>query len=466
MAEGSYDLIVIGAGPGGYVAAIRAAQMGMRVACVEKEFLGGTCLNIGCIPSKALLESSQRYRDARTSLSRHGVKLSGVELDLPAMMNRKGEVVKALTSGVGFLFKKNKVDHLQVSARITSPGTVEVTGAGWSPRTYVAKRILIATGSAPASLPSIPFDSKYILSSTEALSLSEVPKQLLIVGAGYIGLEMGSLWSRLGAEVSVIEFLDRALPGMDREMASLLQKSLEKQGLKFRFNTSAESARIENGKVKVTWNSAGQRGVEEADKVLVAIGRKPMTQGLGLSELGVKTDAKGFIQVDKNYATNVESIYAIGDVIGGLMLAHKAEDEGIAAVERMTGRAGHVNYNVIPAVVYTHPELASVGMTEEEAKARHLTIKVGKFPFIANGRARSLDDTEGLVKIVADAASDRVLGVQILGPHASDLIAEAAMVMEFAGSSEDIARSCHAHPTLAEAFREAALAVEKRAIHI
>jgi dihydrolipoamide dehydrogenase len=466
MAESPYDLIVIGAGPGGYVAAIRAAQLGMRVACVEKEFLGGTCLNIGCIPSKALLESSQRYRDAHTTLARHGVKVGNVELDLAAMMKRKGEVVKALTTGVGFLFKKNKIDHLQGAARIPTPNTVEVIAAGGSPRSYTAKRILIATGSAPTALPSIPFDSKYILSSTEALALPEVPRKLLIVGAGYIGLEMGSVWNRLGSEVMVLEFLDRALPGMDRELAALLQRTLEKQGLKFRFNTSAESAQLDNGKVKITWKSGGESGVEEADRVLVAIGRKPVTDGLGLNELGVKRDAKGFIPVNQDYATNIPGIYAIGDVIGGLMLAHKAEDEGVAAVERMAGQAGHVNYNVIPAVVYTHPELATVGLTEEEAKVRQITVKIGKFPFLANGRARSIDETDGLVKMVADAASDRVLGVQILGPHASDLIAEAMMVMEFGGSSEDIARSCHAHPTLAEAVKEAALAVAGRAIHI
>jgi len=466
MADDSYDLIVIGAGPGGYVAAIRAAQLGMRVACVEKEFLGGTCLNIGCIPSKALLESSERYREVKQSFSRHGIKVAGVELDLPTMMARKSEVVKALTSGVGFLFKKNKVDHLQGVAQITAPGTIEVTAAGGSPRSYSAKRILIATGSAPAALASMPFDGKSILSSTEALSLSEVPKRLLIIGAGYIGLEMGSVWNRLGSEVTVLEFLDRALPGMDREMAALLQKALERQGMKFRFNTAAESAKVENDKIKVTWKSGSESGIEEADRVLVAIGRKPVTNNLGLAELGVKLDAKGFILVNKDYATNIAGIYAIGDVIGGLMLAHKAEDEGIAAVERMAGQAGHVNYKVIPAVVYTHPELATVGLTDEEAKVKQIAIKVGKFPFSANGRARSIDETDGLVKIIAEAATDRVLGVQILGPHASDLIAEAAMVMEFAGSSEDVARTCHAHPTLAEAFREAALSVDKRAIHI
>jgi dihydrolipoamide dehydrogenase len=466
LADAPYDLIVIGAGPGGYVAAIRAAQLGMRVACVEKEFLGGTCLNIGCIPSKALLDASFRYAEAKHGLDRIGIKIGGVQLDLPAMMNHKNLVVKGLTSGVAGLFKKNKVEHVIGAARIKSGSEVEVTASGGGPRTLSAQRILIATGSVPSALPTIPFDGKNILSSTEALSLSEIPKRLLIVGAGYIGVELGSVWSRLGSDVTILEFLDRALPGMDREMAAMLQRTLEKQGIKFRFNTIAESANTENGKVQIAWKSGDQRGVEEADRVLVSIGRKPVTEGLGLKEVRVELDRKGFVKVNEHFATNVPGIFAIGDVIGGLMLAHKAEEEGVAAVERMAGQAGHVNYKTVPSVVYTHPELASVGITEDEAKEKNIAVKVGKFPFLANGRARSMADTEGLVKVIGDAKTDRLLGMQILGPHASDLIAEATVAMEFAASVEDVARSFHAHPTLPEAIKEAALAAEKRAIHI
>ncbi len=433
----------------------------MRVACVEKEFLGGTCLNIGCIPSKALLDASHHYHDAKKGMDRIGVKIGGVQLDLAAMMNHKNLVVKGLTSGVGGLFNKNKVEHIVGAARIKNASTVEVGGKSLS-----AKRILIATGSVPTPLPSIPFDGKMVLSSTEALSLAEVPKKLLVVGAGYIGVELGSVWNRLGSEVLVLEFLDRALPGMDREMAGMLQKTLEKQGIKFKFNTVAESAKVENGKVKIAWKSGEERGTEEADRVLVSIGRKPVTDGLGLKEVGVELDRKGFIKVDGHFATNVPGIYAIGDVIGGLMLAHKAEEEGIAAVETMAGQAGHVNYKAVPSVVYTHPELASVGITEDEAKEKNIAIKVGKFPFLANGRARAMADTEGIVKVIGDAKTDRLLGMQILGPHASDLIAEATVAMEFAASVEDVARAFHAHPTLAEAIKEAALGAEKRAIHI
>jgi len=461
-----FDLIVIGSGPGGYVAAIRAAQLGMRVGCVEREFLGGTCLNIGCIPSKALLDSSHRLYEAQHRLDRHGININQVSVDLNRMMARKTEVVNALTGGVGFLFKKNKVEHLKGHGRITGPGTVEVEDRATSTKTtYKAKNILIATGSVPTPIPTLPFDGKFILSSTEALSLTEAPKRLLVIGAGYIGLELGSVWSRLGSQVSVLEFLDRALPASDAEMALALQKSLEKQGLKFRFKTAAQSVRIENGQAVVTWKSGEETGQETADRVLVAVGRRPMTDNLGLDSVRIAIDKKGFIPVDDHYRTTAPGVWAIGDVIGGLMLAHKAEEEGIAAVEIMAGRAGHVNYSTCPAVVYTHPELASVGMTEAEAAARG-PIRIGKFPLSANGRARAIDDTEGFIKIIADDKTDRILGVHILAGHASEMIEEAVVAMEFASTADDLARSFHGHPTLSEAVKEAALAVGKRAIHI
>ena len=465
MAEGSFDLIIIGAGPGGYVAAIRAAQLGMRVACVEKEYLGGVCLNVGCIPSKALLDSTEKYYEAKTSFSRHGIKVGELSFDLPVMLARKDKVVKALTDGVGTLFRRNKIESIRGAGRLVNPTTVEVKD-NTTTRTITAPRIIIATGSAPIQLPSLPFDAKYIVGSTEALSFTEVPKRLIIVGAGYIGLEIGSVWNRLGSDVLVLEFMDRIIPPMDKEMTSALHRILEKQGLKFKFNTTAQSAKVVDGKVQVTWASGDQTGVEQADRVLVSTGRKPYTDNLGLAEIGVAMDKKGFIAVDKHYATNVPSLFAIGDVIGGAMLAHKAEEEGIACVEMMAGKAGHVNYHAVPGVVYTHPELAQVGYTEDDAKAAGHEIKVGKFPLIANGRARAMDEVEGLVKIIADAKTDRVLGIHILASHASDMIAEAALAVEFAASSEDIARAVHAHPTLPEAMKEAALAVSKRAIHI
>ncbi len=463
MSEHPFDLIVIGAGPGGYVAAIRAAQLGMGVACIDKQYLGGACLNVGCIPSKALLDSSERYFELRRGLDRHGINVGDVSLDLPAMIARKDEVVKSLTTGVGFLFKKNKVEYIQGAARIVSPKSVEVATSDGK-ATIQAQRILIATGSAPIEIPSLPFDGQFILSSTEALDLKEAPQRLIVVGGGYIGVELGSVWNRLGSDVLVLEFLDRALAGMDKELTGQLQRILEKQGLKFRFKTMAESAKIADGKVHLTFASGNDRGTEVVDKVLVAVGRRPFTQGLGLEELGIETDKKGFITVDQHFATNIPGIYAIGDVIGGLMLAHKAEEEAVAAVEMMAGHSGHVNYPACPAVVYTHPELAQVGLTEEDA-ARRGPVKVGKFPMIANGRAKGMAETEGLVKIIADAQTDRILGVHILAAHASDMIAEATIAMEFAASAEDLARSFHAHPTLPEAVKEAALAVERRAIH-
>ena len=465
MAEANFDLIVIGAGPGGYIAAIRAAQLGFRTACVEREFLGGTCLNIGCIPSKALLDSSERYYDISHSLAKHGIKVDGASLDLPVMMKRKEEVVKGLVGGVGYLFKKHKIEHLKGSGRILSPGSVEVSGPGSAPAIHKTQRILIATSSAPIQLPALPFDEKYIVSSTGGLAFGEVPRKLLVVGAGYIGVELGSVWSRLGSDVLILEFLDRALPGMDKEMAGQLQKLLEKQGLKFKFNTVAQSAKVEKGHVSVMWKSGEQTGTEVVDKVLVAVGRRPVSDHLGLREIGVVIDSKGFVKVNERFETNVNGIYAIGDVIGGLMLAHKAEEEGVAAVEIMAGKGGHVNYAACPAVVYTHPELAQVGLTEEDA-AKRGPIKVGRFPFMANGRAKGMGETDGLVKVIADAGSDRILGVHILGAHASDVIAEATLAMEFAASSEDIARSFHAHPTMPEALKEAALAVEKRTLNI
>jgi dihydrolipoamide dehydrogenase len=464
--DGDFDLVVIGSGPGGYIAAIRAAQLGMRVACVEKDIaLGGTCLNVGCIPSKALLDSSERYYQAKHDLAAHGVKVGNVELDLPTMLSRKDRVVKVLTQGVAGLFKKHKIERVTGSGRIASPTTVEVTN-GEAKRTLTTKRILIATGSAPIELPGLPFDGEHIISSTEALSLTTVPQRLLVVGAGAIGLEMGSVWARLGSQVLVVEFLDRIVPGMDRKMGEQLQKSLEKQGIKFRLQTTAKGATVSDGKVRVSLDSQGKTSDDTFDVVLVAVGRRPYTEGLGANEAGVLIDARGRIPVDAHFQTNVAGIFAIGDVIPGAMLAHKAEDEGVAAVESMAGQAGHVNYDAIPNVVYTAPELASVGMTEEQAKEQGIEYKVGSFPFVANGRARSMNETEGQVKILADAKTDRVLGVHILGARASDMIAEAALAIELSASAEDIARTCHAHPTLPEAVKEAALAVDGRPLNI
>jgi dihydrolipoamide dehydrogenase len=467
MPDTTYDLIVIGAGPGGYVAAIRAAQLGLKVACVEKQYLGGTCLNVGCIPSKALLDSSEKYYAAKNQFAKHGINVGQLSLDLTKMMARKADVVKSLTGGIGMLFKKNKVDHLPGIGTILKPGTVQVAAADGTLTTHTTKRILIATGSEPSAVPALPFDGKNILSSTEGIALTEVPKKLLVVGAGYIGVELGSVWNRLGSEVTFVEFLDGVLPPSDRECANALQRSLEKQGMKFKFKTAATGAKVEGGKiiVSVEDRETKEKSTIEADKVLVSVGRRPMIEKLGLEHAGVKTE-KGFVVVDDHFRTNVEGIYAIGDAIGGIMLAHKAEEEGAAAVEMMAGKGGHVNYATCPAVVYTHPELASVGLTEEQLKKAGTEYKVGKFPFIANGRAKGMDETEGFVKVLADAKTDRILGVHILAAHASDVIAECVVAMEFASSAEDLARSFHAHPTLPEAVKEAAMNVEKRAIHI
>jgi dihydrolipoamide dehydrogenase len=459
------DLIVIGAGPGGYVAAIRAAQLGLKVACVEKESaLGGTCLRIGCIPSKALLDSSELYHRTRKHLAVHGVKVEGVTLDLPAMMKRKDRVVKTLTGGVASLFKKNGVRHVRGDARIRAPGKVEI--AGVDAGTLLAKHILIASGSEPTPLRTMPFDGEHVLSSEESLAFEKVPKRLLVVGAGAIGLEMGSVWSRLGAEVHVVEFLERIVPMMDREMGEALQKSLEKQGMKFQLKASAKSAAVKSdGQVEVTIESEGKTSSLVVDKVLVAIGRRPYTVGLGLEDVGLAVDKQGRIEVDETFKTSIDGIYAIGDVIRGVMLAHKASDEGIACVENLAGHAGHVNYDAIPSVVYTWPELASVGKTEEECRAAAVDVRVGRFPIMILGRARAMEERDGLVKVIADAKTDRVLGLHILGPRASDMIAEAALALEFGASAEDIARTSHAHPTLPEAVREAALDACGRVIH-
>jgi dihydrolipoamide dehydrogenase len=462
-----YDLVVIGAGPGGYVAAIRAAQLGMRVACVDKRAaLGGTCLNIGCIPSKALLDSSEYYALARSRFDRHGIQLGEITLDLKAMLARKDKVVKGLTDGIAYLFKKNKITFVHGAARLSGPGKVVVKGAAAEATLLEAKAVLLATGSEPAGIPALPFDGAAIVSSTEALAFDKVPTHLIVVGAGYIGLELGSVWARLGAKVTVLEFLPEILPAADRELARLLHKALAKQGLAFHLETKVTSASTQGGQVIVNATGKGGEATFQGDKVLVAVGRRPYTAGLGLEEAGVKTDGRtGRVEVDEAYQTSVPGVYAIGDLIAGPMLAHKAEEEGIAVAEHLAGHKTHVNYLTIPSVVYTWPELAFVGWTEEQAKAEGVECRVGKFPFQANGRARCLDEAEGLVKVVADARTDRVLGVHILGPRASDLIAEAVTVMEFAGGAEDIGRICHAHPTLSEAVREAALAADGRAIH-
>jgi dihydrolipoamide dehydrogenase len=471
MAE-RFDLIVIGAGPGGYVAAIRAAQLGKKVACVDKRgTLGGTCLNVGCIPSKALLDSSELYAQARSHLGRHGIQVGTVGLDLPAMMARKDNVVKGLTNGVAYLFKKNKVTAFTGSARLSGPPDggvhrVQVKGAGQD-EILEASAVLVATGSEPIGLPALPFDGTSIVGSTEALSFDKVPQHLIVVGAGYIGLELGSVWSRLGAKVTVVEFLPRILPLGDAEIGEALQKSLVKQGLTFHLETKVTRAGARGGEVVVNASSKGRDVEFKGDKVLVAVGRRPYTTGLGLREAGVAVEERtGRIPVGENFETNVPGVYAIGDVIEGPMLAHKAEDDGIAFAERLAGMKTHVNYDTVPSVIYTWPEVASVGPTEEQVRASGREYRVGRFPFSANPRARCMDETEGMVKLIADAATDRLLAAHLLGPRASELIAELVTVREFSGSAEDIARICHAHPTLGEAVREAALAVDRRAIHV
>jgi dihydrolipoamide dehydrogenase len=464
----SYDLVVIGSGPGGYVCAIRAAQLGMKVAVVEKmKTLGGTCLNIGCIPSKALLHASEMFDEAGHGLGPLGVVVSPPQLDLTAMMKHKDVTVAANVNGVAYLFKKNKIDWVSGAGRIAAPGSVIVKGADGKEGTLETKAIVIATGSDVARLPGVEIDEKTIVSSTGALSLPVPPKRLIVVGAGVIGLELGSVWRRLGSEVTVVEFLDRVLTVMDGEVAKLMQRTLEKQG--FTFHLSHKLAKVETVgtgvRATIEPSTGGEAKVIDADVVLVAVGRRPFTEGLGLEALGVKTE-RGHVIVDAHFATNVAGIYAIGDVIRGPMLAHKAEDEGVAVAELLAGQAGHVNYGVIPNVVYTSPEVASVGKSEEELKAEGVAYALGRFPFTANGRARAMRHTDGFVKILADAATDRVLGGHIVGFGAGELIHEIAVLMEFGGSSEDLARTCHAHPTMSEAVKEAALAVAKRAIHI
>jgi dihydrolipoamide dehydrogenase len=459
-----FDLLVIGGGPGGYVAAIRAAQLGLNTACVEKRgSLGGTCLNVGCIPSKALLQSSHFYEQAEHNFAQHGVKVSGLGLDLDAMMQRKAKAVEDLTKGVEFLFKKNKVTYLKGHARLAGPDRVEVDG-----QSYGAKNIIIATGSDIVQLPGIEIDEQRIVSSTGALSLTKVPERLLIIGGGVIGLELGSVWARLGAKVEVVEFLDHLIPGSDAEIAKQFQKILQKQGITFQLSTKVTQAKVNEESVTVTLEPAqgGEAKKARYDVVLVAVGRRPYTDGLGLEAAGITVDERGRIPVNADLQTVQPSIWAIGDVVAGAMLAHKAEDEGAAVAERIAGQKPHIDYNCIPSVIYTHPEVASVGQSEEAIRAAGTPYAVGKFPFSANSRARAVGEKEGLVKVIAHRDSDEILGVHIIGPEAGTLIQEAVTLMEFKASAEDMARISHAHPTLTEAVREAGLAVAKRAIHI
>jgi dihydrolipoyl dehydrogenase len=465
----SYDLVVIGTGPGGYVCAIRAAQLGLKTAVVEKDkTFGGTCLNVGCIPSKALLHASELFEESGHSFGKMGIRVGAPTLDLPAMMKFKDEGVDGNVKGVAYLLKKNKVDAFQGVGRITAPGRIEVKAADGKSQTVETKAIVIATGSDVARLKGITIDEKRIVSSTGALVLPKVPGKLLVVGAGVIGLELGSVWRRLGAQVQVVEFLDRILPGMDLDVARSFQRILQKQGMAFRLSSKVTAIDASGATLKASVAPAASGTAEtvEADVALIAIGRMPYTEGLGLETVGIKRDDRGRVAVDAHFATSVPGIYAIGDVIAGPMLAHKAEDEGVAAAEIIAGRAGHVNYDVIPNVIYTFPEVASIGKSEEELKSAGIAYNIGKFPFTANGRAKVNMQTDGFVKILADAKTDRVLGVHILGPDAGNMIAEAAVAMEFGASSEDIARTCHAHPTLTEAVKEAAMAVEKRSIHM
>ncbi|MFL5269613.1 MAG: dihydrolipoyl dehydrogenase [Stellaceae bacterium] len=461
-----YDVVIIGAGPGGYVAAIRAAQLGFKTACVDsRASLGGTCLNIGCIPSKALLQSSEKFAEAGHALAEHGVVVGDLSLDLGAMMARKDKVVSTLTRGVEFLFRKNKVDWLKGRARIAAPGKVAVIGSDGVGAEVEANSIIIATGSESTPLPGIDIDERRIVSSTGALSLDRVPRRLAVIGGGYIGLELGSVWARLGAKVTVVELLDHIVPNMDRELGTALQRTLARSGIEFKLG--AKLAGIHEANDGLSLDLEGPTSETLAvDVVLVSVGRRPNTEGLGLEALGVGRDGQGRVVVDDGFATNIPGVYAIGDVIRGPMLAHKAEEEGIAVAERLAGQKPHVDYDAIPAVIYTWPEVASVGKTEEELTAAAVSYRAGKFPFTANPRARTNGFTEGFVKILVESETDRVLGVHIIGPDAGTLIAEAALAREFGASAEDIARTCHAHPTLSEAVKEAALAVDGRAIHI
>ncbi len=465
--EENFDLLVIGGGPGGYVCAIRAAQLGLKTGCVESRgTLGGTCLNVGCIPSKSLLSSSELFFKAKNNFNNLGIETGELKLNLKKMMANKNKSVQILTKGVEFLFKKNKVSYIKGKGVLFSKNDV-VVYQNEKKNSYKAKNIVIATGSTPVSLPGVNIDEKNIISSTGALSLEKVPKNLVVIGGGYIGLEMGSVWARLGSKVTVVEFLDHITPGMDREMSKEFEKILSKQGFQFKLNSKVTGVKSLNEKLTVEFknNNTNTKENLECDKVLVSVGRKPYTEGLNLSKIGVKKDDKGRIEVNEKFQTSVNNIFAIGDVIKGPMLAHKSEEEGIAVAEILAGQSGHVNYDVVPGVIYTSPEVATVGKTEEELQKLKINYKVGKFPFLANSRAKVNNETEGFVKILADSKTDKVLGVHIIGPHCGDMIAEMGLAMEFGASSEDIARTCHAHPTHTEAIKEAALAVDKRPIH-
>ncbi len=465
MAE-KFQATIIGGGPGGYVCAIRLAQLGIKTACIESRgTLGGTCLNIGCIPSKNLLNLSENFHKAK-NFSKIGIEVGEVKLNLQKMMENKDKAVTTLTKGVEFLFKKNKVTYFKGIGKLKSPTEITIVDKENKETNIQSDNIIISTGSEPMPLPGIEFDEEKIISSTGALSLKSVPKKMLVVGGGYIGLEMGSVWSRLGSEVHVVEFLDHITPGMDKEISNEFMKILKKQGLNFHLETKVEKiSKSKNGVIIETSDKKGEKIKFESDVVLISVGRKPYTKDLNLEKVGIELDQKKRIKVSKNYQTNIKNIYAIGDVIEGPMLAHKAEEEGIAVAELISGQSGHVNYEVIPGVIYTTPEVASVGKTEEQLKEKNQKYKIGKFPFMANSRAKAIDEPDGFVKILADATTDKVLGVHLIGPHAGELIAEMAIAMEFGASSEDIARTCHAHPTFSEAVKEAALSVEKRQIH-
>jgi dihydrolipoyl dehydrogenase len=469
MSEFQFDVVIIGGGPGGYIAAIKAAQLGLRTACIDKRStFGGTCLNVGCIPSKALLYSSEKYAFTKEHLADHGIVTSGIKLDLKKMLARKNSVVDDLTKGIAFLFKKNKVTSFNGLGKITGANEVEITDGKNQKDKITTKSIIIATGSEAISIPGIDIDEKQIVSSTGALDIPKVPKSMHVIGGGYIGLELGSVWARLGADVTVVEFADSLVPAMDKEICKQLQKLLTKQGLKFKLSTKVVEAKKSKAGVTLSLESADGKSKEKikTDIVLLSIGRRPYTEGLGLEKLGVKKDNRGCVVTNEHYQTSVPNIFAIGDAITGPMLAHKAEEEGVAVAEILAGQAGHVNYRVIPGVVYTSPEVATVGKTEEELKADGVAYNVGKFPFAANSRARSVGESEGMVKILAEKASDKVLGVHIIGPDAGTMIAEVVLAMEYDASSEDIARTCHAHPTFNEAIKEAALATHGKALHI
>ena len=464
----NFDLVVIGGGPGGYVCAIRAAQLGLKTACVESRgTLGGTCLNVGCIPSKSLLNLSENFHKAKKDFNHQGIEIEGIKLNIEKMMSNKNKSVQVLTKGVEFLFKKNKVSYFKGTGSLTKNNQVKIIDLNNKEILLDTDKIIISTGSEASELPGAKIDEKNIISSTGALSLKSVPKKLAVIGGGYIGLEMGSVWSRLGAEVTVIEYLDYITPGMDREISNEFKKILSKQGIIFKMGSKVNKVNSSGSTVTINYTDLKSSKDEtlEFDKVLVSVGRKPYTEGLNLTKIGVKKDKKGRIEVNAKLQTSIKNIYAIGDVIKGPMLAHKAEEEGIAVAEILAGQAGHVNYDVIPGVIYTSPEVATVGKTEEQLKEEKKSYKVGKFPFLANSRAKVNNETEGFVKILADSKTDKVLGVHIIGPHCGDMIAEMALAMEFGASAEDIARTCHAHPTHTEAIKEAALAVDKRPIH-